>query len=879
MCKDEHSVALALTHDRFGKVKLFDINNRKPLLSQSSHFLQWKRSREGSVLQGACMHEDQGLMEEVQLQTYVMHELDDIADKHRLHELRMADWWKSDPLTRVAQASPTSAFSPKDAADKKADFFRLDGKLSERELEGQLDMLRKGIDVVKLLSDPEYSAQKEYAEKDSDWLARMLACAPDPKSFKAGRMHACVSVLEEYFAELGNKSRNANKVISWFKEGVKFRFVGVEHKSHQHAPQFTQKMEAVKSMLTKAVGTKEVEQYLTGLTPHAVQFPNHKSVENYSRFVQEELDSCERKGVIKRWTLQKPPTVVNGLKVVDDKPEKLRLCLVPMYINSFMAYEPVKYEQLKDLVDMVEKEDYLISSDDKSGFWQVPLHPSMWKYVAFQFQDQVYTWCVNPFGIAEVPGKFTIYKQEVHRPLRQLGVRMSMLIDDRLAVESSRSRARLLSEALILIMVSIGVVLNVPDPDGKKAQWLPEKSCRYLGFIVEAQEQRFKLPKDKKEELQRSVQQTIEKDNVSNRELARVAGKMIAASPAVRLGPLFARAVYHAMIGSAGWDTVYQNQDALQADLMCFAETLSASEGTCWWKREDTFVVAGDASEIAFAAYTPNGEYSHPIVVSFKPQEMQLMADNQFSSTLREIMCMLVVTKVLLQQAPHLLRHKRMVYETDSQTGFYSIMGMKGNTSTFPVVKELRLLCASWDIEVDVVWRPREDDHQQMADFWSKVQDNSEWSLHPEVYEQVLVHPVLQGQKPTVDIFASHTTTKVPQYFYSKYACPGTSGVDAFAQPWASHPSTGRKHLAYINGPFDKMGAIVRKIKDEKVNCILIGPVWPRHWLAMLQTMPVKAEQILSGRADLCVPGPHVPMLKRVPKHPRYNMQVWYILW
>lgn len=89
-------------------------------------------------------------------------------------------------------------------------------------------------------------------------------------------------------------------------------------------------------------------------------------------------------------------------------------------------------------------------------------------------------------------------------------------------------------------------------------------------------------------------------------------------------------------------------------------------------------------------------------------------------------MCVLVVTKVLLQQAPHFLRHKRMVCQAGSHTGFYSIMGMKGNASTFPVVKELRLLCAQWDIAVDVVWRPREDDNQQMADFWSEVQDNLE---------------------------------------------------------------------------------------------------------------------------------------------------------
>lgn len=54
-------------------------------------------------------------------------------------------------------------------------------------------------------------------------------------------------------------------------------------------------------------------------------------------------------------------------------------------------------------------------------------------------------------------------------------------------------------------------------------------------------------------------------------------------------------------------------------------------------------MVAGGASEIAFAAYTPNGEYSHPIVVSFTAEQLQLMATKRFSSTFREVMCMLAI--------------------------------------------------------------------------------------------------------------------------------------------------------------------------------------------------------------------------------------------
>lgn len=100
-------------------------------------------------------------------------------------------------------------------------------------------------------------------------------------------------------------------------------------------------------------------------------------------------------------------------------------------------------------------------------------------------------------------------------------------------------------------------------------------------------------------------------------------------------------------------------------------------------------------------------------------------------------------------------------------------MEMKGNPSTFLVVKELRLLCACWDIKVNAVWKPREDDHQRTEDFWSKVEDNSEWTLHPEVYEHVMQHLVLQGSRPTIDIFAGHTTSRVQGSFYSKYACSG----------------------------------------------------------------------------------------------------------
>lgn len=794
-------------------------------------------------------------------------------------DVDMPQWCKTDPVEGEGEAMPQAFESYPDPRAVDPTFFRLENEMEAHTLERHAAMLHEGLALIQNLQDPQYTAEKEFQqESDQTWLNRMLSYAPDPSAFTAGRMHACVSVLQEYLESQGKKSRVATNVIKQFREGVKFKFVGTEHPSQAKAPQRRQKMEAVRSMLGKAVGKESVDEYLTGNTPHPIQFPNHRSVREYEDYVAAELEACMLKGVVKEWKFDKPPRVRCGLKVVDDKLPKLRLCVNPLYINMFMEYEPVKYEKLQDVVDMAEQGDYLISSDDKSGYWQMPLHPDMWEYLGSHFRGKDYVWCALPFGPAQACGTFTTYKQEFYKPLRQMGVRLSMLLDDRLAMESSRPRARVLSEALTLISVAVGSTLNLPDIEGKKAQWLPVQQCRFLGFKVDTASQKFVLPEEKKQDLLESIYALQGTDKVNNRQLAQVAGKLIAASPALQLAPLFARAVYQAMVGTSSWDALYPNQEALQADLQCCAESLLTSNGHAWFKRQATFVVAGDASDFAFAAYAPNGEYSHPIVVSFTQEQLDLMAANQFSSTLREIICVLETCNVLLQQVPHLVFHKRLIYETDSQTGFYSVMGMKGNQSTFPVVKQLRLLCSYHDIELDMSWSPRTEQHQRMADFWSKVEDNSEWSLNNQVYDELILDPILQGYKPTIDVFASHTTTKVSQCFYSKYACPGTSGVDAFVHPWARERS-GAVHLAYINGPFDKMGAIVRKIKDEKVSCILVGPVWPRHWLAMLQKLPIRKSVVLSGRQDLCIPGPHVPKPKRKPRHPKYRMQAWYILW
>lgn len=85
---------------------------------------------------------------------------------------------------------------------------------------------------------------------------------------------------------------------------------------------------------------------------------------------------------------------------------------------------------------------------------------------------------------------------------------------------------------------------------------------------------------------------------------------------------------------------------------------------------------------------------------------------------------------------------------------------MKGVTSTYSVVK-LRLLCAVHDVDLGVVWQPRSDPHQHIADTCCKVQEKSDGSLHQAVYAQPVLEPVLVGRDSALHVFASSADSKV----------------------------------------------------------------------------------------------------------------------
>ena len=90
--------------------------------------------------------------------------------------------------------------------------------------------------------------------------------------------------------------------------------------------------------------------------------------------------------------------------------------------------------------------------------------------------------------------------------------------------------------------------------------------------------------------------------------------------------------------------------------------------------------------------------------------------------------------------------------------------------------------------------------------------------------------------------------------------------------------------MAFCNPPFN-MGRVLRKLIDERVDAVLIYPVWPRYWMGMLSHLMskgvVRADYRLPHLDTLFTAGARVPAARKGRGHkaPHYEVRCAFITW
>lgn len=733
-----------------------------------------------------------------------------------------------------------------------------------------------GIGLQEIVSEPEMlmlmdevlerlkthgTGRDEDHTADDVWLQTVTDLALPEDAFQAGNIQLHLPAFRAYWGAAGVLQRKqVKRLLNWLEDGMPIEFCEPDAACQQQHPRYLSRVRQVRQLLSHEVPADRIDGMLSGKQPQPIECRNRVSCQQHADVVAAQFSEMLKVGTVIVWRSEwGQPTVISGIGVVPKAGGKHRVIIDLRYLNLFIRYRPFHYEQLKDLKTYLRAGDMVASTDMRSGYHMQHMHPDTRRFLCVRFQGVIYCFTKMCFGLASACKAYTTLMGEILRPLRsgQLGQeRLTTMIDDTQLAFSSKAQGKYRMRTMVLLYAALGFFLSLD-----KCSLLPKHQNKFLGLIVDAQHLTFIVPAEKVVRYKAAAAEFLQRQQCSARQVAQLAGLLLSFAPAVALAPLFTRELYNAIAGTQDWDAPFRLGGGARTEVQFLLDHIDELNGHHMFKREKAVIVVGDASETAYAGYTPNGELGSAINVAFSESELQQMKEGQYSSTLREAVGLCKVVTVLLEQLPPgVIATHRIQFVGDNQGCISVFQHMRGQPQIVEVMKELRVKAFKAQAEVDFVWQPRESAEIQVADALSKEMDTSDLVLCKAPSQRLM----RSWGCPTVDVFATsvdggHKTAK----FFSKYYEPGCSGVDGLRQAWGDE-------FVWAFPPFHMVAATIKKIQEELVHCILIVPAEVCFWTPMLRELPVQDMVSMSFHAGLYRLTSRVPKEwhSNVPRHP-----------
>lgn len=214
------------------------------------------------------------------------------------------------------------------------------------------------------------------------------------------------------------------------------------------------------------------------------------------------------------------PLVILPLGVVFSE-GKGRLIVNGPYCNLFMKQLPFQYERLWDILGFTKGGYFMSNWDLKSGYYHVLLHPNYWKYLGVRIGNTVLRLNVVFFGYAQTCYIFTKTMQEPCYELKAAGIPVSNYVRD--GFTAAETKLACLWQAIwaVLLQAALGAHHGLA-----KCQIEPILLIKWLGFMVDSQNEKFEVAASKLEKLKDSPRAGLAKRTVSARDLAQIAGRI-----------------------------------------------------------------------------------------------------------------------------------------------------------------------------------------------------------------------------------------------------------------------------------------------------------------------------------------------------------------
>ena len=150
------------------------------------------------------------------------------------------------------------------------------------------------------------------------------------------------------------------------------------------------------------------------------------------------------------------------------KGEKRRLCfnarpfnLCEDGVTERVHHEKFKMEGAERAAKMMRPGDFILTTDFKAGYLQIPVKPWFRKFLCFEWDGRVYQFQVLPFGLATAPRAYSKLTRAVMKRWRALGIRCSSFLDDFIFFAATLEEAFQIRATVLGDLTKLGWFLSV----------------------------------------------------------------------------------------------------------------------------------------------------------------------------------------------------------------------------------------------------------------------------------------------------------------------------------------------------------------------------------------------------------------------------------
>ncbi|KAA6368720.1 MAG: putative reverse transcriptase, partial [Streblomastix strix] len=484
---------------------------------------------------------------------------------------------------------------------------------------------------------------------------------------------------------------------------------------------------------------------------------------------------------------------------------KWRKILDAKALNKQIADFHFKMHDSNEVKQTIRPGDWGTSLDLSSAFHHLIVQTESQPYLAFEFQNNYYTYRAMPFGTKHSPIYFATAMEPIMQQIRmKTEIRIINYVDDILLLHQNKEYLKNMTQKVIETLIYFGFTMNT-----EKSEIEPNQTVIFLGWEWNLANATVKTKPKKRllllhdlYNMRRWIRTGTE---ITVKQTAKLIGKLNYLRLQFQEASLFLNTMDYQKAQAArlrGWNTTMIMNKTAIPDINWWIAKLRANTPVQLIQIPPQMTMTTDAA--------PSGWGS----TLEKEQEMIAMAHGtwnkrqaKLTSNNREIKA---ITQGLRSFAKTLksLQIQSLAIRSDNSTAVFDIRKWRASTSLIKEIKQVHQTIEKLGIQIQITHLPGVKN--EIADALSRLSRAGDYKLKEKIFQQTCLQMNLN---PTIDLFSQHFNNLLPR-FMSTIRGHGEIAIDALNQTW-------KMELPWIHPPIPLLPAVLKKIREKQIEAMI----------------------------------------------------------